>query len=151
MCQLGLPEPTLAQVRAAVGGGLDEAIAKLAGPDKVRALRPHFLHLWEKTNLQDVVALPGASEIIQALRAMGTTCAYTRVPAALSERCVRRRSDGAVVRCRRPAESSVATARLTATLSMAVRAVTSAAERPGFAASTAMTRHSGIDSPKLAK
>jgi hypothetical protein len=45
----------------------------------------------------------------------------------------------------------VATARLTATLSMAVRAVTSAAERPGFAAKTAMTRHSGIERPKLAK
>lgn len=75
MTQLGLPEPTLAQVRNAVGGGLDEAIAKLAGPDKVHALRPHFLHLWEKTNLHDVISLPGAMEILQALRSTGTTCA----------------------------------------------------------------------------
>jgi len=75
MTQLGLPEPTLAQVRAAVGGGLDEAIAKLAGPGRVAALRPHFLHLWEKTNLQDVVALPGSAAILRALRDAGTTCA----------------------------------------------------------------------------
>ena len=63
---------------------------------------------------------------------MGTTCAYTRAPAAVSARCVRRRSAGAVVRRRRPAASRVATARLTATLSMAVRAVTSAADKPGI-------------------
>lgn len=75
MTQLGLPEPTLAQVRHAVGGGLDEAIAKLAGPDKVDALRPHFLHLWEKTNLRDVIALPGALEILRALTSAGTICA----------------------------------------------------------------------------
>ncbi len=31
MRKLGLREPTLAEVRAAVGGGLDEAIARLAG------------------------------------------------------------------------------------------------------------------------
>jgi phosphoglycolate phosphatase len=75
MCQLGLPEPTLAQVRAAVGGGLDEAIARLAGADKVELLRPHFLHLWEKTNLHDVIVLPGAAEILQALRDRGIVCA----------------------------------------------------------------------------
>ena len=34
---------------------------------------------------------------------------------------------------------------------IAVRAVTSAAERPGFAARTAITRHSGIDRPKCRK
>jgi phosphoglycolate phosphatase len=75
MRQLGLPEPTLAQVRAAVGGGLDEAIAKLAGPDMVAALLPHFLEHWQKTNLDDVEALPGAREILQSLRAAGATCA----------------------------------------------------------------------------
>ena len=86
------------------------------------------------------------------IRAPWARPARTRAaPAGVSARCVRRRSAGAVVRRSRPAASSVATARLTATLSMAVRAVTSAAESPGFAARTAMTRHSGIDSPKWAK
>jgi phosphoglycolate phosphatase len=71
MRQLGLPEPTMAQVRAAVGGGLEEAIAKLAGADKVAALRPHFLAHWQATNLDDAELLPGALEILQALRAAG--------------------------------------------------------------------------------
>ena len=73
--QLGLPEPTMAQVRAAVGGGLDEAIAKLAGAAQVEALRPHFLEHWKETNLDDVTALPWAHEILRALRADGATCA----------------------------------------------------------------------------
>ena len=69
--QLGLPEPTLAQVRAAVGGGLEEAIAKLAGADQVAALRPHFLAHWQATNLDDAELLPGAREILQALQQAG--------------------------------------------------------------------------------
>jgi len=73
--QLGLPEPTMAEVRAAVGGGLDEAIVKLGGKNKLEALRPHFLEHWKKTNLDDVTALPGAHEILRALGAAGTTCA----------------------------------------------------------------------------
>jgi phosphoglycolate phosphatase len=75
MRQLGLREPTLAEVRAAVGGGLDEAIARLAGADKVEALRPHFLEHWQATNLDDVTALPGSLEILQALRRGGATVA----------------------------------------------------------------------------
>lgn len=73
--QLGLPEPTMAQVRAAVGGGLEEAITKLGGASQLQALRAHFLEHWKKTNLEDVTALPGAHEILRALHATGTTCA----------------------------------------------------------------------------
>jgi phosphoglycolate phosphatase len=69
--QLGLPEPTMAQVRAAVGGGLEEAIAKLAGAENVAALRPHFLAHWKATNLEDAKLLPGALEILTALRNAG--------------------------------------------------------------------------------
>ena len=69
--RLGLPEPTMAQVRAAVGGGLEEAIAKLAGPENVAALRPHFLEHWRATNLDDAELLPGAGEILQALHTAG--------------------------------------------------------------------------------
>ncbi|HEX7631327.1 MAG TPA: HAD hydrolase-like protein, partial [Lacunisphaera sp.] len=46
MRKLGLREPTFAEVRAAVGGGLDEAIAKLAGRDRVQAVLPLFLEHW---------------------------------------------------------------------------------------------------------
>ncbi len=69
--QLGLPEPTMAQVRAAVGGGLEEAIAKLAGAENVEALRPHFLAHWKATNLEDAKLLPGALEILRALKQAG--------------------------------------------------------------------------------
>lgn len=69
--QLGLREPTMAQVRAAVGGGLEEAIAKLAGAEHVEALRPHFLAHWKATNLEDAKLLPGALEILTALRDAG--------------------------------------------------------------------------------
>ena len=75
MQQLGLPTPTMAQVCDAVGGGLDEAIACLAGAEKVPALLPHFIRHWSATHLDDVTLLPGAKEIVHALTAAGVTCA----------------------------------------------------------------------------
>ena len=75
MRQLGLPEPTLAQVRNAVGGGLETAIAKLAGADHVAALLPLFIAHWDATNLDDVELLAGASELLTKLNAAGVRCA----------------------------------------------------------------------------
>ncbi|MCX6955808.1 MAG: HAD family hydrolase [Verrucomicrobia bacterium] len=69
--RLGLPLPTLAQVRAAVGGGLENAIAKLAGRDRVAEALPIYRAYWDATMLDDVVLLPGAIEILRALRARG--------------------------------------------------------------------------------
>lgn len=74
MRKLGLPEPTLAQVRHAVGGGLDEAIAKLAGRDRVAAILPLFTEHWNATNLDDVTLLPGARELLVELNAAGVRC-----------------------------------------------------------------------------
>ena len=74
MRKLGLREPTLAEVRAAVGGGLDEAIAKLAGRDQVPALLPLFLEHWNATNLDDVVLLPGALDLLSQLNTAGVRC-----------------------------------------------------------------------------
>lgn len=71
MSQLGLVPPTFEQVRAAVGGGLENAIAKLAGPDRVAAALPIYRAYWDATMLDDVVLLPGAREILTALRARG--------------------------------------------------------------------------------
>jgi phosphoglycolate phosphatase len=75
MRQIGLTEPTLAQTRAAVGGGLDEAIAKLAGQENVSAILPHFLEHWKATHLDDVALLPGTREILQALATAGIPAA----------------------------------------------------------------------------
>jgi phosphoglycolate phosphatase len=74
MRKLGLREPTLAEVRSAVGGGLDEAIAKLAGRDKVAALLPLFIEHWNATNLDDVTLLPGALDLLGQLNQAGVRC-----------------------------------------------------------------------------
>ncbi len=71
MAQLGLAPPTYDQVRAAVGGGLENAIAKLAGPDRVAAALPIYRAYWDATMLDDVEILPGARELLTALRARG--------------------------------------------------------------------------------
>jgi len=75
MTQLGLPAPTLTQVRAAVGGGVELAVERLVGP----ALKPAALAIyrphWDATMLQDAELLPGAREILLGLRARGTRTA----------------------------------------------------------------------------
>ena len=72
MTRLGLPAPTMAQVRRAVGGGVEIAVERLVGPSlKAAALavyRPH----WDATMLEDVELLPGAREVLVALKARGT-------------------------------------------------------------------------------
>ncbi len=71
MTQLGLPAPTLAQVRAVVGGGLENAISRLAGPALVARALPIYREYWDRTMLEDVVLLPGASELLSALKQRG--------------------------------------------------------------------------------
>ena len=75
LVQLGLPAPTLAQVRAAVGGGLEQAIATLAGPARVAEALPLYRAYWDATMLDDVLLLPGARELLHTLRARGTRLA----------------------------------------------------------------------------
>lgn len=74
MRKLGLPEPTIAQVRHAVGGGLEEAIARLAGQERVAAILPLFTEHWNATNLDDVTLLPGARELLVELNGGGVRC-----------------------------------------------------------------------------
>lgn len=67
--QLGLPAPTLEQVRAAVGGGLENTLANFIEPARIpEALKIYRAH-WEKTMLQDVTLLPGARELLEFLHA----------------------------------------------------------------------------------
>lgn len=75
MRQLGLPAPTLAQVRSAVGGGLEHAIAQLIGPARVAEALPIYRAYWDATMLDDVILLPGALELLQSLHARGTKLA----------------------------------------------------------------------------
>jgi phosphoglycolate phosphatase len=74
MRRLGLREPSPEEVRAAVGGGLDEAIAKLAGRENVAAALPLFIEQWNATHLDDVTLLVGARELLGTLQAAGARC-----------------------------------------------------------------------------
>lgn len=75
MTRLGLPAPTMTQVRAAVGGGVELAVERLVGKEhKASALaiyRPH----WNATMLEDVELLPGAKELLTAIRGRGARTA----------------------------------------------------------------------------
>jgi phosphoglycolate phosphatase len=88
MRELGLTAPTLAQVRAAVGGGLENAIARLAGPDRVATALPIYRAYWDATMLDDVEILPGARELLSALRARGTKLAVFTNKLGLSSRLI---------------------------------------------------------------
>lgn len=75
MQRLGLPPPTMAQVRAAVGAGVEVAVRRLVGPERtaeaLAIYRPH----WDAIMLDDVELLPGARELLEAIRAAGGTAA----------------------------------------------------------------------------
>ena len=74
MTSIGLPAPTMEQVRRAIGRGLDDAIRDLAGEENVARILPIYLQHWRETNLHDVTAFPGTLELLRALRARGVTC-----------------------------------------------------------------------------
>lgn len=73
--QLGLPAPTLGQVRKAVGGGLEQAMLNFVSseqlPEALRIYRSYF----DRTMLDDVVLLPGSRELLEELHRRGVTCA----------------------------------------------------------------------------
>lgn len=75
MRQLGLPAPTMTQVRAAVGGGLELAIERLVGPARLAEALPIYAAYWDRTMLDDVTLLPGARELLTALHGRGATLA----------------------------------------------------------------------------
>ncbi len=75
MRSLGLPAPTAAQVRAAVGGGLEHALTQLAGRKNLAAALAIYRPHWDATMLADVDLLPGARELLTALRQHGVKAA----------------------------------------------------------------------------
>lgn len=73
--QFGRPAPGLAEVRAAVGGGLENAMARFLPPELIAdAIKVHLAYS-QKILLEDVKLMPGARELVQALRARGATLA----------------------------------------------------------------------------
>jgi HAD superfamily hydrolase (TIGR01509 family) len=73
--QLGLPAPTLAQVRAAVGGGLENAMLNFVPEARLAEALKIFRAFWDVHMLEDVEPLPGAVELLRALPSRGIVCA----------------------------------------------------------------------------
>ncbi len=71
MTQLGLPPPTLTEVRSAVGGGLETAIERLVGRERLAAALPIYRAYWDATMLDDVKLLPGTRELLSLLHGRG--------------------------------------------------------------------------------
>jgi phosphoglycolate phosphatase len=59
------------QVRRAVGGGLEVAIERLVGRDRLAEALPIYREFWERTMLDGVALMPGARELLDALHARG--------------------------------------------------------------------------------
>ena len=73
--QLGLPAPTVEQVRRAIGGGLENAMRRFVGEaDLPRALQIYRAY-WERTMLDGVELMPGAAALLQSLHARGAKLA----------------------------------------------------------------------------
>lgn len=74
LSQLGLPAPTMDQVRRAVGGGLEVAIQRLLGAQHLhlfeRAL-PMYREYWANNMLYGVALLPGGRELLEAVKKTG--------------------------------------------------------------------------------
>lgn len=71
MRQLGLPEPTMASVRAAVGAGVEVAVERLVGRELKSAALAIYRPYWDATMLDGVKLLPGAKELLVWLRQRG--------------------------------------------------------------------------------
>lgn len=88
MRELGKPEPTLAQVRAAVGGGLDTAIRRFVTEAELARAMKTYREYWDRTMLDDVVLLPGARELLQSLQARGAKLAVLTNKLGTSSRLI---------------------------------------------------------------
>ena len=73
--QLGYPAPSVAQVRRAIGGGLENAMRKFVPESRLAEALGLYRLYWDRTMLEDVELLPGARELLAGLTAHGVTCA----------------------------------------------------------------------------
>lgn len=73
--QLGLPPPTLEEVRAAVGGGFEHALRHFVKDEDLPRAKAIYREYWDKTMLDDVTLLPGAKALLEELRRRGAKAA----------------------------------------------------------------------------
>lgn len=73
--QLGLPAPTVEQVRHAIGGGLENGMRRFVGEADLPRALVLFRTYWDQTMLDGVELMPGARQLLRALHAGGVTLA----------------------------------------------------------------------------
>ena len=73
--QFGLPAPTMAQVRNAVGGGIAQAMGHFLPAEKIPAAVDIHVAYSDSILLEDVTLFPGAMELLQTQHAAGTALA----------------------------------------------------------------------------
>jgi phosphoglycolate phosphatase-like HAD superfamily hydrolase len=71
----GRPVPTMAEVRRAVGGGLERAMGHFLPPELIAdAMKVHLAYS-QQILLEDVTLMPGAAELLRTLHARGVKLA----------------------------------------------------------------------------
>lgn len=75
MTKMGLPPPTMEQVHAAVGGGVEVAVRRLVGPERTAEALAIYRPFWDATMLENVALFPGGRELLEGLHARGATLA----------------------------------------------------------------------------
>lgn len=73
--RMGLPAPAPGEVRAAVGGGLENSLSRFVPPSRLAEALEIYRAYWHDTMLEGVKALPGALDLLAALNARGAKCA----------------------------------------------------------------------------
>jgi phosphoglycolate phosphatase len=73
--EMGLPAPTLAQVRSAVGGGFENSMRRFVSEAELPRAMKIYREYWDRTMLDDVVLLPGALPLLEALKNKGAALA----------------------------------------------------------------------------
>ena len=70
---MGLPAPTPAQVRAAVGGGIENSLAKFLPAARLPEGLAIYRAFWDRTMLEGVELMPGARALLDQLAARGAS------------------------------------------------------------------------------
>jgi len=68
---MGLPAPTPEQVRAAIGGGIENSLSKFLPPARLAEGMAIYREFWDRTMLERVELMPGARELLDDLHARG--------------------------------------------------------------------------------
>jgi len=75
LAQLGRPVPAAAEVRAAVGGGLENGLSRFVPPSGLAEAMRIYRAYWQQTILDGVTLMPGAGELLRTLHGRGARLA----------------------------------------------------------------------------